>query len=82
MNQLDYFIYADKFYPLFPFLMLLSTSIIFILIIYKIGILTGSSIYPKFKLTCRNVGFLSYTTFPSKTSCCNKLMVKDLVQKD
>ncbi|MEH7413847.1 YjdJ family protein [Neobacillus drentensis] len=39
INQLDYFIYAAKFHPLFPILMLVSASIIIILIMYKSGIL-------------------------------------------
>jgi hypothetical protein len=38
INQLDYFIYAVKFHPLFPTLMAVSACFIIMLLIYKAGI--------------------------------------------
>ncbi|MEH7440625.1 YjdJ family protein [Neobacillus drentensis] len=37
INQLDYFIYAAKFHPFFPILMLVSGSVIIVLIMFKLG---------------------------------------------
>lgn len=39
ISQLDYFIYAAKFYPLFPSIMVASSCFIMILLMYKSGII-------------------------------------------
>lgn len=39
ISQLDYFIYAAKFYPLFPILMAVSSCFIIILLMYKFGVI-------------------------------------------
>lgn len=67
ISQLDYFIYAAKFHPTFPLIMLITGLYLFILIGYCA--LTGKKKWFSFYLFSLGLGLLvlSYMTFSSPT---------------